>query len=92
MFFGWSIFSSAVEMDSKNNTRVMATSIELTKFDGLPDDIGCDVYKGDMMGNAEYIGRMDKFSTIVDLDGNAGAAVETNVDHWLTVCDMYLTQ
>lgn len=92
MFFGWGIFNDAREMDSKNNTKVMATSVELTKFDGLPDYIGCDVYRGDLMGNSEKIGRMDKFNRIVDLDGIAGAAVETDVDHWLTVCDMYLTQ
>ncbi|KAJ4360724.1 uncharacterized protein N0V89_001291 [Didymosphaeria variabile] len=81
--FGWDLFSnSPLSRDGK----IIATSMQLS-FPDLPLPAGhsCGVYNGD-----KTIGQLDAQHTYLDLDGQPGKAVETDVTNFIVHCDIYV--
>ncbi|KAF9741629.1 hypothetical protein PMIN06_010549 [Paraphaeosphaeria minitans] len=74
--------SSALNRDGK----IFATSIQLSFPDGpLPDGNSCGVY-----GPDKTVGILDARHTYLELDGQPGKAVETDVSEFVVKCDIYL--
>ncbi|KAL1600488.1 hypothetical protein SLS60_006874 [Paraconiothyrium brasiliense] len=82
--FGWNLFDSSSPLS--RDGKIIATSMQLS-FPDLPLPVGhsCGVYNGD-----KTIGQLDAQHTYLDLDGQPGKAVETDVTNLIVHCDIYV--
>jgi hypothetical protein len=81
--FGSNLFRNSTV--SRNGT-IIGTSIQLSFPDlPLPDGYSCGVYSGE-----KTIGELSARQNYLDLDGQPGKAVETDVTGFIIKCDMYI--